>query len=148
MKHHDHNSSPWIRIVTIILTLAVSCWVSADGTVDEGSSGAISGRIFLDENADTFLRECDCDCGLESVPIRLYRDNCSGLIIQTARSDAEGYFHFSGLEPGEYCMTPDIKMICEGFQPTKPIIQKVEVKAGEKTEAEWFAFDHWLDTNE
>jgi hypothetical protein len=111
-------------------------------------AGGIVGRVFLDENADTYLRDCDCDCGLKNVAIRLYEDRCSGLIIQTVRTDSDGYFHFRGLRPGKYCVTPDIKLICEGFQATKPITQRVQVESGKDAEADWFAFDHFLDINE
>jgi hypothetical protein len=148
MRRHDHKSPVWFRLVPIIVMLLVPCAAIGDREAGEGESGAILGRVFLDENADTFLKECDCDCGLEAIPIRLYKERCAGLIIQTARTNSDGYFHFKGLEPGEYCVMPDIKMICEGFQPTKPITQRVQVKAGEDTEVEWFAFDHWLDIND
>lgn len=104
--------------------------------------------MFLDENADSFFQECDCDCGLEHIPIRLYREHCGGLIVQTVRTDAEGFYHFDQVEPGPYCLMPDVKMICEGYQPTRSITQKVTVTAGERTEAEWFAYDHFVDINE
>ena len=120
----------------------------ADMDTEASSTGSISGRVFLDGNADAFFKECDCDCGLEHIPVRLYREGCGGLIVQTARTDSEGFFHFDGLEPGPYCLMPDVKMICEGYQPTRSITQKVVVKAGERVEAEWFAYDHFVDINE
>jgi hypothetical protein len=143
MTHLASNPGNWIRILPLIGMLLVS-----GAVLGEKNGGGIHGRVFLDENADTYLRDCDCDCGLEAIAVRLYEDRCAGLIIQTARTDKDGFFHFNGLEPGGYCVTPDIKMLCEGFQPTKPITQKVLVQAGEITEAEWFAFDHFLDIND
>ena len=143
MKCHHSRLLLRARLVLVIAALLVSA-----SAVGENTNGGIHGRVFLDENADTDLQDCDCDCGLEAIAVRLYEDRCAGLIIQTARTDKAGYFHFNDLEPGDYCVTPDIKMICEGFQPTKPITQKVLVQAGEITEAEWFAFDHFLDIND
>lgn len=143
MTHLASSPKTWIRILPIIFMLLIS-----GAALGEKNEGGIHGRVFLDENADTYLRECDCDCGLEAIAVRLYEDRCAGLIIQTARTDKDGFFHFNGLEPGDYCVTPDIKMLCEGFQPTKPITQKVLVQAGEITEAEWFGFDHFLDIND
>jgi hypothetical protein len=148
MKPYTRKSAVWFRIVPVILMLLVSCSAMGDGNSGDVANGAITGRVFLDENADTFLRECDCDCGLKDISIRLYRESCAGQIVQTVKTKADGYFFFKDVKPGAYCVTPDIKMICEGFQPTKPITQKVEVKAGEETQAEWFAFDHWIDNND
>ena len=118
------------------------------GAGEKPGEGGIAGRVFLDENADTEFRECDCDCGMEAIPVRLYRGACGGLIVQTARTDKDGYFSFRSLEAGDYCLMPVPKLICEGYQPTKPITQAVRVRAGEVTEAEWFGFDHFLDLNE
>jgi hypothetical protein len=111
-------------------------------------TGGITGRVFLDENADTFFADCDCDCGLENIPVRLYRDDCGGQIVQTVKTDTEGYFHFEKLQPGSYCLMPEVKLICEGHQPTKSITQKFVVKPGEEIEAEWFAYDHFVDIND
>jgi hypothetical protein len=112
----------------------------------EPENGGIAGRVFLDENADAVFK--DADCGLENIPVRLYHGDCGGLIIQTVHTDAEGYFHFLALEAGDYCLMPMPKLICEGFQPTGSITQKVRVRPGETTQAEWFSFDHFFDINE
>jgi hypothetical protein len=132
----------------LVATLMLYGTALSAGSADKPQEGSIVGRVFLDENADTVFRECDCDCGLDDIPVRLYRDHCGGLIIQTARTDKEGYFHFHGLEAGVYCLMPMPKLICEGYQPTKSITQKVQVKPGETVEAEWFGFDHFFDLNE
>ncbi|MCU0989773.1 MAG: hypothetical protein MUE63_09390 [Xanthomonadales bacterium] len=137
-----------IGIFTIITLLLLPCAGAAANPADPQQAGGITGRVFLDENADTEFKECDCDCGMDDIPVRLYRDHCGGLIVQTAHTDAEGYFHFAGLDPGDYCVMPMPKFICEGFQPTKSITQKVTVKPGETVKAEWFGFDHFLDVNE
>lgn len=108
-------------------------------------TGAIAGRVFLDENADTVFQDCDCDCGIENIPIRLYRGTCGGLIVQTVKTDAEGFYLFPKIDPGNYCLMPEIKINCEGYLPTKSVTQKVAVKAGETTQVEWFAYDHYLE---
>jgi hypothetical protein len=108
-------------------------------------TGAIAGRVFLDENADTEFQDCDCDCGIENIPIRLYRGTCGGLIVQTVKTDAEGFYLFPRIDPGNYCLMPEIKINCEGYLPTKSVTQKVAVKAGETTQVEWFAYDHYLE---
>lgn len=136
----------FLPLVTAILLLP--CVLSGDEVIRSKETGELVGRVFLDENADTFFKECDCDCALENIPVRLYQNDCGGLIVQTVRTDAEGYFHFKRLEPAEYCIRPDVKLICEGYQPTKSITQKAEVKPGETTKVEWFAFDHFFDTNQ
>jgi hypothetical protein len=148
MKHY-HRLQRIITLLSLVIAMSLlSASMFADADTQASKTGGITGRVFLDENADAFFQECDCDCGLEHIPIRLYRDSCGGLIVQTARTNAEGFFHFDGLEPGPYCLMPDLKMICEGYQPTKSITQKVVVKAGEKTEAEWFGYDHFVDIND
>jgi len=134
-------------IPVIVAILLFPCPLFGDEDVQSQETGGLIGRVFLDENADTFFKECDCDCALEGIPVRLYQNNCGGLIIQTVRTDAEGYFHYKRLEPGDYCVMPEVKLICEGYQPTKSITQKVEVKPGETTKVEWFAFDHFFDIN-
>lgn len=132
----------------LIFVIALFWGMGSSGTaIADTKSGDISGRVFLDENADTYFKECDCDCSLENIPIRLFRDRCAGLIVQTVRTDKEGYFHFRRLEPGHYCVMPHVEMMCTGFQPTTPVTQEVQVKAGEEVEAGWFGFDHYLDDN-
>jgi hypothetical protein len=136
----------------LVFALAALLWLPVLGATepagDQQTAGRIVGRVFLDENANATFEECDCDCALADIPVRLYQDHCGGLILQTAKTDAEGYFHFDGLEAGDYCVMPRPKTICEGFKPTKSMTQKVHVEAGATTEAEWFAFDHFLDRND
>jgi hypothetical protein len=136
------------RILAVLVVLLLPGAGVADKAVEGEGNGSITGRVFLDENADTFYKECDCDCGVKDIPVRLYKDRCAGLIIQTVTTDEHGYFRFKALEPGGYCVMPDAKMICEGFQPTKSITQRVQVKPGEEVEAEWFGLDHFTDINE
>ena len=147
METFGRKNWPEIRAFAVILLLLVPCaGVAAKAAAQ--APGGITGRVYLDENADTEFRECDCDCGMENIPVRLYRDHCGGLITQTAHTDAEGWFHFARLEPGTYCLMPTPKFICEGYQPTNSITQNVQVKPGETTEAEWFGFDHFLDVKD
>jgi hypothetical protein len=142
MSTYSRNGLIGILAATLVAILLFPC---AGLAAEKQQLGGITGRVFLDENADTEFRECDCDCGMEHIPVRLYQGSCGGLISRTATTNAEGYFHFDGLEPGDYCLMPVPKFICEGYQPTKPITQKVRVEPGETVEAEWFGFDHFLD---
>ena len=137
-----------LKVFSMAAVLALACTGFGGMAWGQGHTGGISGRVFLDENADAYFEECECDCELANVPIRLYRDRCAGLIVQTVKTDKDGYFHFTALEPGDYCVMPQVKMICEGFQPTTPITRRVRVEPGEVTEAEWFGFDHFFDTND
>lgn len=107
--------------------------------------GALTGRVYLDENANAECEECDCDFFLEGITIQLYEGNCGGVATQTIETDAEGIFIFTGLTPGEYCVSPKVKTICEGFKPTTPIQQKITVLAAETVEVPWFGFDNNLD---
>ncbi|MEJ2402019.1 MAG: SdrD B-like domain-containing protein [Xanthomonadales bacterium] len=132
-------------MMTVVLLLPVGSF--AGEAVGEPKTGTISGRVFLDENADAVFADCDCDCGLEDIPVRLYRNHCGGLIIQTAKTDEQGFYHFQDLEPGDYCVMPNPKMICEGYQATKSITQKVRVEPGQDAEVEWFGLDHFIDIN-
>jgi hypothetical protein len=148
MNRIDGKRTTRTHALIIIASLMLSGLAMADEAPGNQDTGSITGRVFLDENADTFFEECDCDCGVKDIPVRLYKDRCAGLILQTAKTDEHGYFHFKALEPGGYCVMPDAKMICEGFQPTKSITQRVQVKPGEDVEAEWFGLDHFTDINE
>lgn len=109
--------------------------------------GTITGRVYLDEDANAECDTCDCDFYLEGIVIRLYKGSCGGLIRQTTETDAEGAFEFTELSPGDYCISPKVKTICEGYKPTTPIQQKIVLVAGVSVEAPWFGFDHNLDIN-
>ena len=148
MREMISNKTFWVTAVVIVAMLLVSGVGMTASSAGQQQRGGIVGRVFLDENADTVFKECDCDCGMEDIPVRLYRDGCGGLITQTAHTDKDGYFKFNDLETGDYCLMPMPKLICEGYQPTKSITQVVRVRPGEITEAEWFGFDHFLDINE
>jgi hypothetical protein len=148
MKPFVSEMKSKVKVFVLAAMLVVPALGITSGATGQTPNGGISGRVFLDENADTEFRECDCDCGMEAIPVRLYRGHCGGLIIQTAHTDKDGYFHFNGLEADDYCLMPMPKLICEGYQPTKPITQNVRVRPGEVTETEWFGFDHFLDINE
>ena len=67
------------RLALIVSAMAAmtlfSLTVVAGGASGTPDTGSITGRVFLDENADAVFKECDCDCGLEDIPVRLYRDN-------------------------------------------------------------------------
>ena len=138
--------SMFFALITILLLgsiLLVGCGLS-EQDVDPGE---ITGRVFLDNDADSECDTCGCDFYLEGIVIRLYKGNCGGIVRETTETDSEGIYTFSDLPPGEYCVYPKVKTICEGYKPTTPIQQKVVVVSGEMVEAPWFGFDYNLDVN-
>ena len=146
--HPDRKLSKTLGMTilsAIVLILILTGCSSADQNLPPGE---ITGRVYLDEDANAECDTCGCDFYLEDIPIRLYRGNCGGLVHQTTTTDAEGVFTFIDLRPGDYCVSPKVKTICEGYQPTTPIQQKVIVVSGESTEVPWFGFDHNLDIND
>lgn len=137
-----------ILIIVVSLSLAGLTACSALAPEEEPATGSITGRVYLDEDADRECDICDCDFYLDGIEVRLFHDRCAGLEIQSVDTDEEGIFYFGELEPGQYCVSPRVKLLCEGFQPTTSITQVVEVKSGEVVETPWFGFDHHLDINE
>ena len=127
-------------IITILALTATGC-----GQVEKQDPGTVTGRVYLDENANSECEVCDCDFYLEGIQIQIYEGNCGGTPHETVVTDEEGIFTFSDLTPGDYCVSPKIKTICEGYKPTTPIQQKVTVPAGETVEIPWFGFDNNLD---
>jgi len=142
MKYHttEHRKAVLILSTFLFLLALAGC-----GQETPSEPGIITGRVFLDENANAECEVCDCDFYLEGIMIQLYEGNCGGTAQQTALTDAEGIFNFSDIRPGDYCISPKVKTICEGFQPTTPIQQKVTLEAGGTVEVPWFGFDNNLD---
>jgi len=132
------------RLVFVCLTLLALVGCAAEA---EPEAGGITGRVYLDEDADRHCDVCDCDFYMDGVTVILYRERWAGTQMQEVKTDEDGSFTISGLEPGQYCVSPKVKLLCEGFQPTTPITQVVTVNAGEVVEAPWFGFDHHLDVN-
>ena len=141
MKKNTGFKNLILAIALIALALA-ACSVLQP---EEQDPGIITGRVYLDEDADAECDICDCDFYLEGIEIQLYEGNCGGTIHQMAETDEEGVFEFPGLTPGDYCVSPKVKTICEGYKPTTPIQQKVQLPAGETVEVPWFGFDYNLD---
>ena len=56
----------------------ISLLVITGCSSEQEPPGNITGRVYLDEDADAECDVCDCDFYLEDVQIRLYRDNCTG----------------------------------------------------------------------
>lgn len=135
-----------LTIIILLLLAGLSLVLLAGCAQEEDlTPGNITGRVYLDENADAECDVCDCDFYLEGIEILLYEGACGGVIHETTTTDAEGVFSFVDLNPGEYCVTPRVKTICEGYKPTTPIQQKTAILAGETVEVPWFGFDNNLD---
>lgn len=130
-------------IISALVLIAAGC-----GPTEPPEPGTVTGRVYLDENADAECDICDCDFYLEDIIIQIYEGNCGGTPHQTISTDEEGIFTFSDIQPGDYCVSPKVKTICEGYKPTTPIQQKVSLPAGETVEVPWFGFDHNLDIND
>lgn len=65
-----------------------------------GSSGSISGRLWLDENADGVMDEDES--GVEDYPVSLYMADDPHIAVQTAKTGADGTYRFENIEPGSY----------------------------------------------
>ena len=129
-----------------VVTFSVAAYVNNQQNNPTVESGRLTGRVFFDKNAD---EACEaCECGIETVKIRLFEETCQGLFIQTAYSDSEGYFSFEGLEPNTYCVMSDLSPTCDGFQATTDTSQIIELGPEEDVELEWFGYDTFVDVNE
>ena len=101
--------------LAVLLLIVLSLFLLAGCAPEEDvAPGNLTGRVYLDENADSECDVCDCDFYLEGIEIQLYQGACGGVVHQSTVTDAEGIFLFSDLTPGEYCVTPKVKTICEG----------------------------------
>lgn len=134
-----------LKSILILISILIVVFAISGCSSEPIPPGNIIGKVFLDADQDAECDVCDCDFYLEGIEIRLYQGNCTGLIHQTVKTDEEGGFIFEGLDPGEYCVSPKVKMICEGYRPTTPIQQKVTVTSNENVEAPWFGFRYNLD---
>lgn len=141
------SKSRVFALVLLLLAALLLIVLAGCATQEDLAPGDITGRVYLDENADAECDVCDCDFYLEGIEILLYEGTCGGVIHETTTTDAEGVFNFSDLTPGEYCVTPRVKTICEGYKPTTPIQQKTAVLAGETVEVPWFGFDNNLESS-
>jgi len=107
--HFDGKLSKSL-VITILSTIALILILAGCSSADQNlPPGEITGRVYLDEDANAECDTCGCDFYLEDIPIRLYRGNCGGLVHQTITTDAEGVFTFTDLRPGDYCVSPKVK---------------------------------------
>lgn len=138
-----YSSSAKFRLTAAAILMILA--LGGCGQAPPGEPGIITGRVYLDENANAECEVCDCDWYMEGITVQLYEGNCGGTAQQTAETNEEGIFNFSEIDPGEYCVTPKVKTICEGYKPTTPIQQKVTLEPGMTVELPWFGFDNNLD---
>lgn len=134
---------PLLGCVLFTLGLLQACTTAGIAPLSTNERGRLSGRVFFDENAN---QDCDdCECGIADVSIRLYADSCGGALMQIIKTDAQGYFEFTNVESGAYCVYADLFPTCEGYLPTTSISQKVELGRGEHIELEGFGYDLYID---
>ncbi|MBN2045862.1 MAG: carboxypeptidase regulatory-like domain-containing protein [Anaerolineales bacterium] len=137
------GKSSYVILFAVLAILALAA--AGCGKTEPADPGTITGRVYLDEDANAECDLCDCDFYLEGIVIQLYEGNCGGVVHQIVETDAEGIFTFSDMPPGDYCISPKVKTICEGYKPTTPIQQKITLLSGETAEVPWFGFDNNLD---
>ena len=133
----------WISLVALPF-LVLSC-AGGPADSDQNKLGEITGRVYFDQNADKNCEECEC--GIEDVRINLFEGTCTGTAGQSAMTDEDGYFTFSGLPAGDYCIFADLAPTCDGYQPTTAISQQVVLSPGEAMELDGFGFDTYVDSN-
>lgn len=107
--------------------------------------GTITGRIFCDCNQDG-----DCnqnELGLPDARVRLYSQQCTGTPLQTVTTDAQGFFTFEGVQPGQYCVIPDIDPVCGGYaghMPTTDISRIIDLTSKEVLDLVWFGYTPYV----
>lgn len=106
-------------------------------------TSSISGGVYFDENMNEDCEECEC--GIEDIPILLFKEVCSGTMWQTVKTDVDGAFQFNELDGGFYCVTPDLPPTCDGFMPTTSIAQQVTLDQGEDIELTWFGYTSFVE---
>ncbi len=84
----------------------------------------VGGYVFLDLNGDGF-RQAEEQTGVENVPVTLSND--AG-VIGRKFSIADGWYQFLDVIPGTYTLRIDVP---DGYVATSPIVQSVEVVAGQ-----------------
>ena len=116
-------------------------FLSACAPVEQSSTASISGGVYFDCDKDG---ECgEEDTGIADMYVRLYFGACGENMIQTHKTDKNGDFSFTALEPAEYCVYPDFELRTCGFDgnfPTTAITRHVTLKAGTNVEIEKFGF--------
>ena len=105
-------------------------------------SASIKGSVYFDENSN---EDCDCECGIPDVNIKLFKGACGGELLEIIHTDDEGNFLFSALAAGAYCVFSDLDPQCNGFMPTTSISYSVDLLAGEAVELEGFGYNLFVD---
>ena len=133
-----HISKTWLLAALTVFGL---CLTACGPQTEQAAS--ISGRVYFDEDAS---EECEeCECGIPDVRIKLYEASCGGESFQLIRTNEDGYFLFSDLAPGAYCVYSDLSPTCNGYMPTTSISYAVELQSGEALELPGFGYDLFVD---
>lgn len=133
----------WVVLLlgVVCIFLLVACNQGQDQT-----PGKITGGVFCDCNKDG---ECDQnEEGMANIAVRLYVGACGEQLYETTKTDAKGQFAFTDLEPGDYCVFPDVEPVCGGYAgnyPTSSINRNVTVDAGETTDLLWFGYTVYVE---
>ena len=126
----------WIKAAFVLPLCLAACMPVADSR-----PASISGGVYFDCDKDG---ECGEDeTGIADMYVRLYYGACGENMVQTHKTDKNGYCTFSGLEPGEYCIFPDFELKTCGYGgnfPTTAITRHVTLESGMQAELERFGF--------
>ncbi len=128
-------------LIGIALALFVIVSLVACG-VEDPLSASINGSVYFDENSD---EDCDCECGIPSVSIRLYREVCGGELLEVIHTDADGNYIFENLAAGSYCIFSDLDPQCNGFMATTSISYSIDLGPSEIAELEGFGYNLFVD---
>jgi hypothetical protein len=132
--------------LALIITIVISLLVGCDQLDPRVGNGVIYGRVYFDQNISENCE--DCECGIEEIQVRLFWDSCGGEELEAVMTDSDGFFRFGDLAAGSYCVHSDLSTSCDGYLPTTPISQSVELGVDEELELEGFGYGLYVDVNE
>ncbi len=125
----------------ILASFVLPLLLTACTPASNSRPASISGGVYFDCNKDGKCGEDET--GISNMYVRLYFGACGQNMVQTHKTDKNGNFTFSGLDPGEYCVFPDFKLKTCGYGgnfPTTAITRHVTLESGMQAKLEHFGF--------
>jgi LPXTG-motif cell wall-anchored protein len=124
----DESTAPdYYPISATSIEVQVTCGKTEKVYFSEAPYGSISGKKWLDADFDGVWGE-DETVVIEGITIKLYAGNPPQELIGTKVTDKDGYYEFTGLQPGTYTVVEEGK---EGYFSCTPDSVLVELSAGE-----------------